>query len=166
MNQIMTSSFVEDAHAQADGGRYVREQHMDSDGFIYSYQYLCPANLNPNLVMQERVLVLNEQLRQQFEARQLVVGTKLPLTKLKFRELFTAAERMAIDEFNYTFESNVGLTTMQKRVIRSGLEDFKFAQHVDRPFDSRVIGMLDMYVQLGIITPARKDEIVGLGNGD
>lgn len=165
MNNIVLSSCDVDAHVQNDGSKFVVENHMDAEGVIYTYRYFCPENVQPETVRVERVKVLNKELENVFLAKQLVSGTLLPFSKLKFRELFTFTERCLIDEFHASFESNPGLTVDHKRSIRTGLEDYKMAQHVARPFDSRVEMMLNMYVQLGILSVNRKNEIMLQGNG-
>lgn len=40
---VSTSSYVIDAHAQADGGRYVMETHIDTTGRIHNVHYKLPA---------------------------------------------------------------------------------------------------------------------------
>lgn len=163
---LVSSSFEQDAHEQQDGSRYVTERHTDSDGREYQYVYACPVGVSPQTVMEERASVLNAQLADREAARALVAGTLLPLSKLKFRELFTHAERMGVDALHAGFESSQALTTEQKAAIRTGLEDYRMAEHIDRPFDTRVQQMLGLYVALGLLTQARADAIMAAGNGD
>lgn len=40
---IVSSSYVAEAHTQADGRRYVRETHTDSAGEVHVVEYLAPA---------------------------------------------------------------------------------------------------------------------------
>lgn len=159
---IVSSTFTE-GPTQAGGGRYVKEHHVDEQGRIYDYEWLGAQDAGP--VVAARVEVLNAQLAEQADALAQVSGTLLPLTKLKFRELFTFPERVGIDALHAGFESHPGLTAEQKAGLRTGLEDYKMAENIARPFDARVVQMLDMYVAMGLLTAARKAEIVSAGNG-
>lgn len=162
MTSIITSTFTE-GPTQSDGRRYVTERHVDDRGHVYEYQWLGEQDAAP--VLAARVALLNAQLADQEAAQALVAGTLLPLTKLKFRELFTFAERMGIDALHAGFETHPALSTEQKATLRTGLEDYRMAENIQRPFDARVIAMLNMYVALGLLTPARQAEIVSAGNG-
>lgn len=81
------------------------------------------------------------------------------LTKREWRLLFTDAERLLIDRFNATFESNPSLTEPQRDAVRSGLEDYKAATVVnkDDPATAQVLGL---YVMLGILSANRPAEIL------
>lgn len=160
---IITSTYTQDAHAQQDGSVYTTERHIDSEGQDYQYLYACPVGMNPDTVMAARRAQLDAKLAERDEALALVQGTALPLTKLKFRELFTPGERTAIDAFNAGFESHPALTAGQKADIRTGLEDFRAAQNIARPFLPPVLAMLGLYVSLGLLTTERRDEIVAAG---
>lgn len=159
---IISSSYTE-GPLQGDGRYYVKEVHLSTSGKSYEFEWL-RSTQDIAAVLAARVQVLNEQLAAESAALLVVQGTMLPLTKLKFRELFTFAERMAIDAFHLTFETSVYLTAEQKSTLRTGLEDYKMAENIARPFDARVLSMLGMYSALGLITPARMAEIVSAGN--
>lgn len=158
---------VESTHTeglpQADGRRWVSERHVDSAGAVYEYEWLGAHAAAP--VLAARVARLNAQLAERDAAEALVAGTLLPLSKLQFRELFTPAERMAADELNATFEQSETLTAEQKAALRTGLEDYRMAAYIRRPFDARIQSMLTMYAALGILTPERAEQIMGAGNG-
>lgn len=152
--------------AQADGRRYIRERHTSDDGKVYEIpDWLDDGALDVQVVLAARAALLTQQIAATRAASAFVAGTLLPLPKLKFRELFTGAEREGIDELHATFEAHPGLNAAQKRAIRTGLEDFKNAAHINKPFDARVLAMLGLYVALGLLTAARRDEIVSAGNG-
>lgn len=165
MPSIASSTYDQDAQPQVDGRFGVRETHTDTEGRQYDYSYLCPVGVSPQVVLEERAVVLNAQLAEREAARLIVAGTMLPLTKLKFRELFTPTERMGIDALHAGFESHPSLTTEQKAVIRTGLEDYRMAEQIDRPFDARVQQMLGLYVSMGLLTAERAAAIVAAGNG-
>lgn len=159
---------VESTHtvgpAQADGRSWVRERHVDSAGEAYEFDWL-QSDQDVAAVLQARAATLNQQLAARDAAEALVAGTMLPLTKLQFRELFTPAERMAADALHAGFEASAELTPEQQAQIRTGLEDYRMAQNIRRPFDARIQSMLGMYVSLGILTAERAAEIAESGNG-
>lgn len=162
MASIASSTF-EEGPAQVDGRRYVTERHTDTDGRVYIFEWL--GDQDASLVLSARATSLNSQLAARAAADALVSGTLLPLTKLQFKRLFTQAEMMQIDAFNASFEANNLLTTEQKAAIRTGLENYRLAVDIPRPFDADVESMLDLYVALGLLTTSRKSEIMAAGNG-
>ncbi len=159
---IVSSTFTE-GPAQVDGRRYVTERHTASDGEVYTYEWLGLQAVEA--VLNARVEKLNELLAERAAAQLLVSGTKLPLTKLQFREMFTSAERAGIDAFHAGLETNAQLSTEQKASVRTGMEDFKVAQNIVRPLLPPVLAMLGLYVALGLISSARRDAIVVASNG-
>jgi hypothetical protein len=158
---IVSSTYTE-GPPQQDGRRYVNERHTDDAGTVYTFDWL--GAQDPAPVLQARAAMLDAQLAERAAALATVAGTLLPLSKLKFRELFTFTERMGIDALHAQFEAHPVLTTEQKAMLRTGLEDYRMAENIQRPFDSRVNAMLDMYVALGLLTAERKAEIVSAGN--
>ena len=158
---IAESSFTE-GPTQADGRRYVKERHVDDRGGVYEFEWL--GSQNAALVLAARAQTLTAQITEQREAEALVSGTLLPLTKLKFRELFTGTERAGIDAFRAGLEA-MQIPAEQKAAIRTGFADFDSAQNIVRPFLPQVLAMLALFVSLGLLTPERRDEIVSAGNG-
>jgi hypothetical protein len=159
---IIESTFTE-GPTQVDGRRYVRERHVDDRGVIYEHEWL--GDMDASMVMTSRVAVLNSLIADQRAAEALVSGTLLPLTKLKFRELFTQVERTSIDAFRNSLETNPLLTAQQKADIRTGFIDFDNAQNIVRPFLPQVVAMLDLFVSLGLLSSQRRAEIIEAGNG-
>lgn len=157
---IVSSTSTEGA-PQVDGRRYVRERHTDDAGRVYEYEWLGSQDAGP--VLSARAARLDALLAEQAAADAIVSGTRLPLTKLKFRELFTVPERMKIDALHATFEQHPALTVEQKAAIRTGLEDYRMAENIARPFDGRVQAMLGMYQALGLLTAERAVEIMAAG---
>ena len=161
---IITSTYTE-GPTQVDGRRNVFERHTDDQGNVYDFDWL--GSQDPQPVLDARAARLNQLLEERAAAQVLVQGTKLPLTKLKFREMFTAPERAGIDAFRAGLEA---LTDQQmpvatKAAIRTGFIDFDNAQNIVRPFLPQVLAMLDLFVSLGLLTPERKIAIVEAGNG-
>jgi hypothetical protein len=161
MPTIVQSTYTEDP-AQPDGRRYVSERHDDDAGEFYTFEWLGAQEAGP--VLAARAERLNALLAEKAAAEALVYGTKLPMTKLKFRELFTPAERAGIDAFRAGLEASA-LPAEQKAAIRTGFNDFDTAQNIVRPFLPPVLQMLGLFVQLELLTPDRRDEIVSAGNG-
>lgn len=159
---IVSSTYTE-GPAQVDGRRYVSELHTDDRGQTYTHEWL--GDQDADLVLSDRAAVLSAQIAAQRAAEAVVLGTALPLTKYQFRQLFTFAERVAVDELEASLEQHPGLTVEQRASIRTGLKDFNAAQDVARPFLPDVLQMLDLFVSLGILTPERKAQIVSAGNG-
>ncbi len=81
------------------------------------------------------------------------------LSKREWRLLFTDGERLLIDRFNATFETNANLNEPQRDAVRSGLEDYKAATVVnkDDPATAQVLGL---YVMLGLLDASRPAEIL------
>jgi len=159
---IVASTYTEGA-TQQDGRRYVKERHTDDGGRVYEYEWL--GAQDPAPVLAARAARLDELLAEQAAAQAQIEGTLLPLSKLKFRELFTTVERMGIDALNSGFEAHPGLTAEQKAAIRTGLEDYRMAEYIARPFDKRVGTLLGMYQAMGLRTAERVAEIMAAGNG-
>lgn len=162
MTYIVSSSWTE-GPTQIDGRRYVNERHVDDRGDEYLYEWL--GDTSADVVVAARATQLNKLIGDQRAAEQLVSGTLLPLTKLKFRELFTTTERANIDAFRVGLETNPALTVEQKAAIRTGFEDFDTAQNIVRPFLPAVTAMLDLFVSLGLLSTNRRTEIIEAGNG-
>lgn len=159
----ITNSTYTEGPTQVDGRRNVTERHTDSDGRVYLFEWL--GAQDASLVLAARAETLNAQLAAKAAAQFLVSGTLIPLTKLEFKRLFTQLEMMAIDAFNAGFENNNLLTTEQKAAIRTGLENYRLAVDIPRPFDADVQAMLGLYVALGLLTAERLAEILAAGNG-
>ena len=159
---IVSSTYTE-GPIQVDGRRYVTERHTDDQGNNYEFEWLGEQNAGP--VLAARAAVLSQQIAEQRAAIAQVSGTLLPLTKLKFRELFTPAERAGIDAFRAGLESNAALSAGQKASIRTGFTDFDTAQNIVRPFLPPVLQMLGLFVSLGLLTAERSAAIAEAGNG-
>ncbi|MFN7881625.1 MAG: hypothetical protein ACK5PF_01210 [bacterium] len=158
---IVTSTHTE-GPTQPDGRRWVKERHTDDRGEVYEFEWL--GEQAADLVLAARADTLSRQLSDQRATEALVAGTRLPLTKLQFRELFTAAERAGIDAFRASFEQIAALTAEQKASIRTGFADFDTARNIVRPFLPPVLAMLGLFVSLGLLTDARRQAIIEAGN--
>jgi hypothetical protein len=159
---IVHSTHTEGA-PQPDGRRYVKETHTDDRGESYEFEWL--GSQDAQAVLEARAATLSRQITAQREAEAMVSGTRLPLTKLQFRELFTAAERASLDAFRATFEQNPALSAGQKASIRTGFIDFDNARNIVRPFLPPVLAMLDLFVALGLLTDERRQALIQVGNG-
>jgi hypothetical protein len=93
---IASSAFKADP-PEVDGRFNVTETHVASDGQEFAYAYLCdPRVTDPQLVLEERAALIEPILAAREAARQLVLGTSVPLTRYEFLNRFTAPERVAI----------------------------------------------------------------------
>lgn len=160
MTAIVSSTYTE-GPAQVDGRRYVKERHVDDAGESFEFDWL--GDQNAQAVVDARAAKLNTLLADRAAVEAVVSGTRLPLTKYQFRQLF-GAKQVAVDTFNATYEANAKLTDQQKALIRTGLKNFEASTAVVRPFVSDVLGMLTLYVALGLLTQAESDAIVEEGN--
>jgi hypothetical protein len=160
---IVSSAFTEGT-VQQDGRRSVREVYTDDLGQLYVYEWLGDEDITQ--VMTARTDVLNAAIARKRAADVVAANTLLPITRTEFRLLFTLEERYLIDEFNAQFDSNPALSTNQKRAIRTGLQDLQMANLIPRPFSSRVVAMLDLYLALGFLTSQRRSEILAAGSTD
>lgn len=91
----LVSSTYKEFPAQQDGRVPVVETHISVDGQEYKYEYL-NSSLNPQFVLEERAVIIENILAQREAAKQAVVGATVPLTKYEFLSRFTSAERIAI----------------------------------------------------------------------
>lgn len=159
---MIISSFYQEGPTQEDGRRYVKEYHTDSSGTVYQYEWL--GDQPAQDILDERIIILNQKIQAKLNAESFVGNTILPMSKLEFRELFTAPERYALDEFEATFEINPNLSQEIKAIIRTGYKDFANASDIAKPFDSRVAAMLNLFVSIGVLSPERMTEIIEVGN--
>jgi len=81
------------------------------------------------------------------------------LTHIQFRKLFTPSEEIQVDTFNDTYQNSEMLSGLQKATIRTGLKKYQEAQAIELN-DSGVSALLDLYIMVGILDPARKQEII------
>lgn len=158
---IVTSNYTE-GPPQADGRRWVRETHVTTDGDELKFDWL--GTQDAQIVLDERAALLNAQYAARAAARALVAGSLIPLSKLEFRNLFGAA-KPAIDAFNAGFEASTLLSAEQKAAIRSGLEDFKEARYIERPFRADVLALIGLYQTIGILSAEQADAVRAAGNG-
>lgn len=159
MTKIVQSTYTEGPN-QADGRRWVYERHVTDDGDTLTFDWL--GKERADLVIAARAQNLNQQYAERDAAEAMVTGTKLPLSKLEFRNLF-GPKKPAIDAFNTSFETNAALTADQKAMIRTGLLDFEQAKYVRRPFDPAVIQMVGMYQALGLLTAQEAAAVLANG---
>ena len=65
---IVSSTYTV-GHAQADGRRYVREQHTDSEGIVHSVEYLAALGTDYQAVADARAVSIAASLaEEEFEA--------------------------------------------------------------------------------------------------
>ena len=159
----MTTTVIESVYSfgelQADGSTRVTESHRISDGRSVDFEYDCPANVDPSVVLTARAARVQSELQANEDALYIASQGAVPWTKYQFRQRFTALERMTIDAFNGSFETNAGLTSEQKAAIRTSLKDFETSGAVYRDNPSTVSGV-QMYEVLGLIAPGRAAEIL------
>ncbi|MGC8807879.1 MAG: hypothetical protein ACP5QB_10125 [Thiomonas sp.] len=82
-----------------------------------------------------------------------------PLSKLEFRRLFTPEELVRFDNPEMFISS---LTDAQRAQIRTMQRNFELATYIDLD-DPLVAQGLQAMVQYGLLTEARKNEILGVG---
>ena len=70
---ITTSNYYVDAHAQADGRKYVREVHVDSTGKEHIINYLASVNADYTSLLNSHKVALESSLAEQ-EAEELLNG--------------------------------------------------------------------------------------------
>lgn len=92
---IIQSTFSEGTE-QADGRKYVKEVHTADDGQTYEYEWLSDGIISPQVVMEERAVVINRILNEREQARLMVAGTSVPLTHFEFLSRFTGEERVRV----------------------------------------------------------------------
>ena len=160
---MIVSSTYNEGPLQADNRRYVKETHIDDQGNSYNFEWL--GDQNAQLVLNERVIILNKLIKEKRDAQECASGTLLPLTKYEFRMLFWPEERIAIDLLERDIETYPGLLDTERFTMRTAFKDLESAQSVFRPFLPDVHMMLSVFVHLGILESTRRDQILGAGNG-
>lgn len=161
MNSIITSRFVEDAHVQQDGSRYITERHTDNLGRPLTFgPYLCPPNVNPQVVMELRAERLNAEFAVRAEAEALAARGRIPWSKLEFRDALGTDVEQKLDELFATFESNPAFTIEQKRRIRTGWNRHREAHYIERPLRAEVVEMFALAQALGIMTAEKAAEVI------
>jgi hypothetical protein len=80
---------------QVDGRVPVTENHVDSNGSVYTYEYLNDG-LDPQAVLQARASHINETLNQRQAIAEQIAGSPVAITPYEFLMRFTAAERIGI----------------------------------------------------------------------
>lgn len=108
---MLTSSYTI-GPAQADGRWYVSETHVAEDGRSFPYEYLSDGSLDPQMVLEERAVVIAATLAAREAARLAVVGTAVPYTKHEFLSRFTSAERIAVRVASRTNENVLDFVEM------------------------------------------------------
>lgn len=156
---IVSSTFTE-GPAQVDGRRYVTEVHTDDAGKTYAFEWL--GDQDASLVLAARAERLNALIAEQRAAQLVVAGTRLPMTKWEFRQIFTAEERAAADFFETTIETNPALDAFTRAAVRTGFKDFHASQGVNVPFLPAVNQMLYLFVSVGVLTEERRAEIMAI----
>lgn len=159
MAVTITNSTTTDGAVQQDGRIRTRETHLLSDGRDFVFEYDRAVGVDANTVMALRAARINAEMAAREAAEIEANSGEIPLTKYQFRQRFTSAERMAIDGFNSTFETNGALTTEQKASIRTALEDLAASQAVYLTNASTIAGV-QMYEALGLIAVGRAAEIL------
>lgn len=156
---IVTSTYILGS-LQIDGRRYIKEQHLLSDGRSIDFEYLADDQLNPDTVMLERASRLSLELLAQNAVSLEASRGELPLTKYQFRQRFTFPERIVIDQFNGgAYLTSDVLTDEQKMGITTMLEDYKAASEVQLS-DPATIAAVQMYEGLGLISIGRSAEVL------
>ena len=153
---ILTSIFTE-GPTQQDGRRYVNETHTGDDGRTYPFTWL--GDEDAQMVLAARATELNVLLAAQAAAQAVVRGTRLPLSKLDFRNRFSAAEQENIDAFNASFETNPALTELQIKQIRTANINLNSADSVNLG-DQQTIQGVYLYVALGLISAADAEVVL------
>lgn len=70
---IVSSTFILDAHTQADGRKYVQEVHTDSTGAVHTFNYLAAVGENYTAIMTARAAQLEIDLAER-EAQEVLNG--------------------------------------------------------------------------------------------
>lgn len=155
---IISSEIISDI-PQIDGRRDVTELHTYSDGATQTINYLAASDLDLQLVASQRAININAEIGRKERALAEAMNFEVPLDKAEFRDLFTQAEREAIDEFNDTYLSLSFLSEAQKKAIRSGLAYYKDAKRIYLS-NPQTIATVQMYEALGLISSGRAAEIL------
>jgi hypothetical protein len=153
---IQSSTYTEGA-AQADGRRYVKETHTDDTGKTYEFEWL--GSQDAGAVLAARAEALSALITTQREAEALVLGTRLPLTKLQFERRFSNDEWAAIQAFNAGYDQHPALDDAQKLPIKRGLSEYALALDIALT-DPGTVALVGLYEALGLLASGRAAEIL------
>lgn len=161
MTSIVESTYTQDDHEQAGGGRYTTERHVDNLGRPMTFgPYLCADGMDPQAILQARAARLNADFAaRDSEANEAAQG-RIPWSKLEFRDQLGQQTEVAMDAFFASFQARLDLTDTQKAVIRTGYNRYQEAHYIQRPLRPEVLSLLGLLKSLGLITQERIDAIV------
>lgn len=153
---------------QADGRTPVIEIHISDmhPDKVLRLEYLAYTDpqhaeyVNPEAVLQLRNTRLNADEAASERASVIASNGSFGLNKYEFRQLFTATEQDAIDEFNEGgYATHPALTTEQKAFIKRELINYSVTPFI-RLDNPGVIAMLNMFEAIGLIADGRSAEVL------
>lgn len=148
---------------QADGRTPVVEIHISDlhPDKVLRLEYLAHIDpqhaeyVNPDTVLQLRSARLNADEAASERASIIAEEGSFGLNKYEFRQLFTAAEQDAIDEFSEGgYLTNPSLTAEQKAEIKRELINYSVTPFI-RLDNAGVIAMVNTFESLGLIAAGR-----------
>ena len=158
-NMQIISSTIHEAIDQGNGTVSVTEKHVYDDGAIYLHPYIAQSSWNLQEVADQRAANMNAAFATKAAQFAEAMNFEIPLTKTEFRDRFTTAEQIAIDNFNATYQSNPALTSEQKAAILSSLEHWKDTTKVYLGLQ-KTIDIVNLYESLGLIAAGRATQVL------
>lgn len=153
---------------QIDGRTPVVETHVSDlqPDRIVRKEYLAhldlqhPEYVNPDEVMQLRAARLASEESATGRAAALAASGSFGLNKYEFRQLFTAAERPAIDAFiEGGYLTNPALTEAQKTQVGDGVRSYNATPFVELN-NPDTVTMVNLFEAIGLIATGRAAEIL------
>lgn len=150
VTQIQTSEYTVDAHAQADGSRYVIERHTDTLGRVLTFgPYLLPDGADPQAVMTARATRLNAEFVLRAAEESAAAVGRTPWSKLEFRNALGAEAEQWLDALIARIEVAPLPSEALRDQLRTGFRRYAEASYIERPLRSEVITLLGVIRDLG-----------------
>ena len=145
---IISSTYTIDDHAQADGRRWVREQHTDHTGQTYTAEYLAPEDWDYETTLQARATNIGREIDRREAAHAEAANFELPISKYQYALRMTMAERIAARELAKT-----------DPIAEDALDLLRVVQAVTMS-DPLIEQSLQYLASQGVIQPERIQEIL------
>lgn len=126
---------------QSDGRAYITEEHVHSNGLVYTHEYLADSSIDRNAVLSARALKLGAAIDMQIAVEAAASNFEIPLSRAEILSRITDDEFLAIE-------------TTNNKTLKRGWQMFKLASLIYRT-DTRTQQMFALAESLGIIAPGR-----------
>lgn len=144
---VISSTWREDAHCQADGRRRVYEEHVGSDGRTYSADYLAEDGDNRKEIMEMRATIIGDEIDRQAREAELSAGYNVSWTPMEFAARINPAETRAMQVL-----AEIDDTANYYLTLFAVATDFRAGHPL-------LVAGLNYFASVGALTTARANEL-------